>query len=268
MPSYTSFGQELWLWQPFLALTPITRLVWILLYTSPAAKRTPPGLWHGSIPLLSEAAHLPHMDTHAAVSELADHRMIERDDARRVIAMTMLPDRSERAPNGSCLKKWWNMFRAVPPCAVRDRWVSLLAWLCSPLTNDHQKVWPTTFGTVCPQAVDNSRQSALHFLQDSTACALPVDKQTTLVFSTIPDTVSDTVSDTPRDQVKGSGSGIRDQGEGCGEREAASPPAPRLLSVIQGGLVTPTQDHDEHGQPWGPEGPPLDRFFNGRRKNL
>lgn len=267
MTSYTTIGQELWLWQPFVSLSDNARMTWLGLYSSPHAKRFPIGLWRGSVQVLAEEIHKAATDVYDALAELGERGLIERDDRSRVVAMTILPDRHERPHNGNCLKKWWNLFRGIPACDVRDRWVRLLAWLCSPMTRSHEEVWSGTFGTVYPQPVDNSLQSALHYLQDSSACGQPVDKQVCLVFSGTPETVTDTVPRTHRNQgsgIRDLGSELRDQGEGSGERE------PPKLTLLEGGKVEvePTQEHDQFGRPWGPEGPPRNQFFTGRRRNL
>lgn len=273
MASYTLVGQELWLWAPFVALTDLGRMTWLALMTTPHAKRTPPGLWNGSALVLAEQSHKPIRDTLEGLTELADHRLIDRDDDRRVIALTRLPDRCEKPSNSNVLKKWWNLFRGIPVCPVRDRWIDLLAWLCFAPNETHEKLlttWEATFGTLVQvpsgPSIDQVR---------------PLDKQCALPFSDLGlgsgNTDVDTVSYTPRirmrirDQDQGSESEIRDQ-----SRWAPPPPVvepsvdtqPKLLSVIQGGLVAETQEHDSHGNPWGPDGPPRDRFINGRRRNL
>lgn len=282
MASYTVIGQELWLWQPFLALTALGRVGWLGLYSSPHARRTPVGLWHGGVPVLADAIHVSMTDAHAALDELVERKLVEHDQTRRVIGMLSLPDRGERPANGNCLKKWWNLYRSIPPCDVRDRWVTLLAWLVHPMTKAHEAVWSTTFGTLYPQPVDNSLQSAPHYLQDSTACEQPVDKQCALVFSGTPETHTDTVTDTHRNQGSGSGIRVSDPDQGSENRAPVQPrwaPPPPIvmptdprstyhLAAIGAGSVAPTQEHDEHGRPWGPQGAPRDRFYNGRRRNF
>src|SRR5574337_635427 len=61
--TYTRVGAGLWSWDPFVDLPPTARCLWLALYTSHEAKRIVPGLFHGSIRSMGEAAHLPADET-------------------------------------------------------------------------------------------------------------------------------------------------------------------------------------------------------------
>jgi hypothetical protein len=278
-------------------------MTWVALYTSPNAKRTPPGLWAGSPLVVAEAVHRPLGDVLDDLEELAEHRLIERDDAHRVITLTQLPDRCERPSNGDCLRKWWNLFRGVSPCPIRDRWINLLAWLCFPLNEAREKlweVWSTTFGTLMPNPVVVEPDRGLSVQKQ---CSLPFPASDSGVPTTNIDTHPPSIRMRMRDLDQGSGIRVSDQGAGDREREHArwSPPPPVLTQadllrvglladtpeglcrredmppstdIYPGhsrapvGIMRETQEHDAWGNPWGPEGAPRDRFINGRRRNF
>jgi hypothetical protein len=142
---YTSLGCGLWDWPRWGSLSLGGRNLWLALYTSPEAKRMPPGLWHGGVGSLAETAHVELHDAMEALDELLGRGMVEHDPATRVMRLTELPDRLERAPNGRCIRGWWAKFETVPACAVRDAHVELLSWLLEPMTADHAKAWAETF---------------------------------------------------------------------------------------------------------------------------
>jgi hypothetical protein len=223
MSDWSCIGQNLWTWPPYQNLSLPARNLWLALLTSPGAKRYAPGLYVGGIAVMAEDAVMPYQDTLSALEELVASDMVERDDARKVLRLTRLPDRRERPRNGRCIKKWWSAFNGVAPCPVRDRWVPLLHWLCQPMTSDHQHWWSETFATASFEA------------PTANLVAEPSSKQVALVFSGTPDIYTDTICDIygERERFRDQGSEIRTQSSES-EQQARQP---RLLEVIPGGLI-------------------------------
>ena len=227
---HTRITTALFDWAPFVAMSPIARCLWVGLYCSPEAKRMLPGLFQGGLGTMAESARLNAQDTVDALRELEDRKLIVRDTDYRLTRFVSLPDRGERPSNGSVLKMWWGRFSQVPDCAVRTGWVDLLAWLCEPQTNDHRRVWASTFGTVHCNPVSGGRSPQVDF------------EPQLAMFSRKSDTVSDTVCDTTKVE------GRREEvvGGGVGE-EVADPPVAKQPSVraleIAAYLATAIQSH-------------------------
>jgi hypothetical protein len=129
---YTSVGCGLWDWPRWGPLSLGARNLWLALYTSPEAKRMPPGLWHGGVGTLADAARVELVDALDALDELTGCGLVVHDPHRLV---------------GRAVRGWWGRWETVPACEVRDAHVELLRWLLEPMTADHQKAWDDTFGT-------------------------------------------------------------------------------------------------------------------------
>lgn len=156
MSSYTTLGSCIWEWEPFTTLDPVARILWLALYTTAEAKRIVPGLWHGSITAMAEAAKLPVDDTMKALDRLLERNMAEFDQKHRVLRLTQLPDGRESPPNGNVIRGWFKRFKTVPACQVRDAHVTTLAWIMNewsrdagkPISDGHQQAWAETFAHV------------------------------------------------------------------------------------------------------------------------
>lgn len=146
---YTSLGTNLWNWEPWTKLeSPVSRLLWIALYTSPSAKRLPPGLYSGSINALADESHIDGDSVRKALDDLRGANLIEWDQGRRLVRLTQFPDALERATNGSHLRGWWNAFRTIEVCRLRDSHVTALRWLLEQgvITDKMEEAWQETFG--------------------------------------------------------------------------------------------------------------------------
>lgn len=255
MSTYTRVGAGLWSWDPFVDLPPTARCLWLALYTSHEAKRIVPGLFHGSIRSMGEAAHLPADETLHALEAMRDREMIEFDPKLRVLRLAMLPDAGESPANGRVIRSWWGRFQTVPACGVRDAHITTLRWIMDawsresgkPVSADHETAWRETFGQV---AIPKSRRRGVRSLLDSdTSTALqPSLFGSPSVPSEGPDTVSATVSssgyvarpvdnsETERKEPSGYGIGYRqdqdqDLGSGSFSPEGGSGGRP-VLSLV------------------------------------
>ncbi len=135
-------------------------MLWLALFTTAEAKRIVPGLWHGSMTSMAEAARMPIDVTVRALDSLLDHDMVEYDHKHRVLRLTKLPDAGEYPSSPTIVTSWWKRFRTVPACAVRDAHVATIRWildqgaLVAPKnrtgkpTAAHEEVWAETFATV------------------------------------------------------------------------------------------------------------------------
>lgn len=172
LQSYTLLGSLIWEWEPFTSLDPTSRCLWLALYTSAEAKRMPPGLWHGSITAMSEAAKLPVDETMKSLDKMLERELVEYDQKNRVLRMTVLPDGLESPPNGNVIRGWFKKFKSVPSCAVRDAHVATLVWIMNewsretgkPISDKHQEAWSETFGQV---AIPAPRRRGVKRLQES-----------------------------------------------------------------------------------------------------
>jgi hypothetical protein len=160
MTLFTRIGATLWNWEPWLALDDGPRNLWLALYTTAEAKRIIPGLWHGSINQMAEAAHRPFNETWSNLDKLLDAEMVEFDQKNRVLRMTMLPDAGEYPASPTILSSWWSKFLLVPACLVRDAHVGVIRWILDTgaklvkknrsgrPTAAHEEVWADTFGQI------------------------------------------------------------------------------------------------------------------------
>ena len=107
MSRHTNVGCAIWDWPRWVTLSVGGRNLWWALYTSPEVKRMPPGLWHGGVAALAEAARVDTAEGSTALDELLERGLAAHDPLARVIRLTELPDRGERAPNGRVVRSWW-----------------------------------------------------------------------------------------------------------------------------------------------------------------
>lgn len=181
---YTAFGGNIWHWEPFRKLESLAaKMVWIALYTTAESKRLPPGLWHGSIYMLAEAANLRPDDVLVGVDALLKAGMVEHDQGNRIIRMTMFPDHHERAANGNQVRGWWNRFHTLPECPIRNAHVRLLWWLLEqePMSKDHHDAWRDTFANIIPPTVRRRGvQSLMHEPRGGQQSLFPVRDSSTL----------------------------------------------------------------------------------------
>lgn len=156
MSSFTRLGSDIWRWPQWIALDASARVVWLGLYTSPEARRFPPGLFEGSLVQIAEACRVPHPDTVSALDLIIERELAEYDRKTRVLRLTELPDAGEWPTNGNVVRGWWTKFRGLPECPVRDAHVPTLRWLMDEgsraagklLTPHHHTAWAETFGSV------------------------------------------------------------------------------------------------------------------------
>ncbi len=121
MSGFTRLGTAIWDWEPFIDLDNNTRVLWLALYTSATAKRNVPGLWHGSVASMADAARMQADDTIQSLDKLIDRELAEFDTKLRVLRLTSLPDCGESPTNGKTIHGWWNKFTVMTPaCAIRD----------------------------------------------------------------------------------------------------------------------------------------------------
>lgn len=163
MGEYTKYGLSIWHWEDLMSLVDsegrpdyAARNLWNALYTSGQAKRLCPGLWHGDMYAMASAAKMTPEHVRVALDALIKARLVEFDYRYSVLRLTKLPDAGERPSSWKALKGMWNGFITVPPCPVRDRYVSLMRWLVEQAPTekgvppDVQTMWTQTFGTIRP----------------------------------------------------------------------------------------------------------------------
>lgn len=175
MTAYTRIGSGLWLWEPFLALDDSARVTWLGLYTTGEAKRLIPGLWHGSINTMADAAHQQGDVVVKNLDSLLAAEMVEYDPKLRVLRMTQLPDAGESPTNGNTIRGWWTRFKSVPSCAVRDAHVTMLRWIMDEwsrengkaISADHEKAWAETFGDSAKVQIPPPRKRGIRRLMDA-----------------------------------------------------------------------------------------------------
>lgn len=156
MALYTRFGSGISTWDRLTPLDPGARWLWVALYTSNEAKRLPPGLFHGSITTMAECARITVDAARLHLDQLLEAELVEYDMKQRVLRLCELPDCGESPANANILRGWWNKFRSLPKCAVRDAHVATLSWLMEEwarenskvITEKHREAWSVTFGTI------------------------------------------------------------------------------------------------------------------------
>lgn len=198
---FTRLGCSIWEWEPWIHLDASARILWLGLYTSPEARRNPPGLWHGSIHTMSEASKLDPDTTRGALDTLLERELVEFEIKLRVLRLVTLPDCGEYPSNGHIIRSWWRDFKRVPSCTVRDAHVRTLRWIMDEgarlsgklLSHHHEEAWRDTFGTV-PEVA--ARRRGVRRLAESDTST---DIQPSLFPSRAPETVSVTVPDASSD---------------------------------------------------------------------
>ena len=151
--AYTRLGAIVFDWPPYYERSMEGRNLWLALYASPQSKKGIPGLFHGGVGALSEAARMGAGPAIEALRELCDAGVAEYDERSRVIRMTKLPDKLEKPANGKVLKMFWNRWKDFPDSHLKYRHIATVHWLCEELLENHKKpehrrTWDETFGTV------------------------------------------------------------------------------------------------------------------------
>lgn len=173
MSTFTRIGGGLWDWEPWVNLESAdARVLWLALYTTPAARRICPGLWHGGPLGMAEAARMRQGDVLNALDVLLEHELVEYDPRHRVLRLCELPDAGEYPDNGNILKGWWSRFRTVPACPIRDAHVRTIRWIMDQgatdkgraLSHHHHEAWAETFGTI---AIPGTRRRGVKRIADS-----------------------------------------------------------------------------------------------------
>ncbi len=183
--THTCLGTSLWDWQPWIELELPSRMLWLAFYTSAEAKRILPGLWHGGVSMMAEAARLDGLQTATALQDLMDRDMFEYDKKSRVGRITAqdgfnaFPDTAEFPTNGNTIRGWYRRFLGVPDVAIRNAHVTTLNWLitqgCSDHgqrkgrapSHDHAKAWGETFELV--QIPSQRRRGTRRVLDEDTS---------------------------------------------------------------------------------------------------
>lgn len=145
-------------WAPLTECSIAARWAWVAMWASAEMRRCCVGLFPGGVSLFADVCRIPFGDAVGVLDELVQRSLVEHDPVNRIIRFLTLPSRACRPANGSVLNGWWGGFKLLPVCAVRDRHVPLIEWLCEPFTDDHRNVWEDTFGTV-QRVVENSDAS-------------------------------------------------------------------------------------------------------------
>lgn len=156
MTAFTRLGSFLWDWEPWTELDERGRILWLALYMSAEAKRNVPGLWHGGLPTMADAARMLPDNVRYALDALLERDLVEYDPKVRVLRLCALPDPGERPSNGNVIRSWWTRFQSVPDCAVRNAHVKTLEWILQEgskrsrkeISHDHVQAWNGTFATV------------------------------------------------------------------------------------------------------------------------
>jgi hypothetical protein len=231
----TNLGIGLWGWQPLMQLED-TRCfkLWMGLFTTPEAKRWPPGLWLGGPAVMAEAASMGHGDVVAALGVLRDVRLVEYDERTRVARLVSLPpDKPEGTRSGSVVWSWWKKFGGVPPCAVRDAHVLTLRWLADQASEDVVRAWAETFGTMPtplpgPRPVQGPpggprqgvREDGREGLGEGPREALPLPQSSLFPSNNFNSSEGEGVSHPPRDPGEGEQEEEEVKGRGESERGA------------------------------------------------
>lgn len=172
MTAFTRLGSSIWDWEPWTELEAMPRLLWLAMYTSAEAKRHVPGLWHGGLPSMADAARMKPDDVIYALDTLLERDLVEYDPKFRVLRLCELPDCGEYPNNGKVILGWWTRFQTVPTCPVRDAHVRTLEWICTEgakrsgktFTPHHMEAWQGTFARI---AIPAPRKRGVRRLADS-----------------------------------------------------------------------------------------------------
>jgi hypothetical protein len=122
-------GPNLWQWEMWNRFDDGSKVLWLGLYTTTQAKATPVGLWYGSISTMADATGQLGDAVRTHLDQMIDLRAVEYDQRNKVLRMLELPDFAEAPHNDRAIHGWWNRFKKLPPCRVRDAHVQLLQQL-------------------------------------------------------------------------------------------------------------------------------------------
>lgn len=262
--SFTRLGSSLWSWEPWVNLPDdAARMLWLALYTSERAKTIVPGLWHGSVLSMADAARQQPQDTYKNLDTLLACDLVEYDERARVLRLTELPDAGEWPQAPYILSAWWKRFLNVPACPVRNAHAQTVRWMLDRGAREvpkgsgkpspkHEEIWSETFGTIpvvaarrrgvrrlCDSDTGNTVQGSL--FAPSKALLLP-EGPTIPPSDPEPSKINYSRSDPPSDRG-GSGEG---EGEGEGEISFSSldpePPNDRPIERPRLVLVPPPAD--------------------------
>jgi len=160
MSSFTRLSALVWEWPRLTALDFVARAFWVLLYTAPHARKGVPGIWHGSVSSMADAARMEIDEASRCVDLLIDKELVEYDPRHRVLRLMELHDAGEWPSNPNIMLSWWKRFQDVPECGVRDAHVQTIRWMLDRGARDaannvsrkptakHEDIWAQTFGTV------------------------------------------------------------------------------------------------------------------------
>lgn len=152
MARHTYLPTSLWTWEPFTALPDHARILWLALYTSGTAKRLPPGLWEGSIAVMAETSHQDPDAVRDALDVMLQAGVVEFDQPKRLARLTDLPSTDERPMSANHVKGWWNSFKSLRECPLRNAHIPLLRWLADSVKPELRlkidEVWAQTFANL------------------------------------------------------------------------------------------------------------------------
>lgn len=147
---YTPIGVDLCRWKPLRKVSDQAFRLWFGMYTGREAKTSVPGLWPGSIYVMSDVSGLVPSDADKAIHNLITHELVLWDVENSLVRFLKLPDTLDRAHTAPALIGWWNRFRTLPCCDLRDSHVpQLWEMIVAGVHNEKMdEVWRQTFGTV------------------------------------------------------------------------------------------------------------------------
>src|SRR5690349_17629174 len=111
MTAFTRLGSGIWDWEPWTRLGASARVLWLAIYTAAEGRRCVPGLWHGGVPTMADAARMQPDEARDALDQLLEHELVEYDPKTRVLRLCVLPDAGEYPSNGNVIKSWWTRFK-------------------------------------------------------------------------------------------------------------------------------------------------------------
>jgi hypothetical protein len=230
--AYTRLGATVFDWAPYYERSMAARNIWLALYASPQSKKGIPGLFHGGVGALSEAARMGAGPAIEALRELCEAGLAAHDERNRVIRMTQLPDKLEKPSNGKVLKMFWNRWKDFPESELKYHHIATVHWLCEELLSntmkrEHWATWDMTFGTI---PVDKWSSSVDKSLTVTGTVAGTVRMPQQDLFSGTSDanlTVTDTVSLTVEEKHKEQRAKSKVLVEGVEGGARPAPSAPR-----------------------------------------
>lgn len=144
---WTPFPATIYDWDPWIDMRSVERDLWWALVASRHASCWPPGLWLGSVALMSDSARMGAEDVEIALARLRAKGLLEYDARLTVGRLTQLPPTDTWRPHApNAIFGWWTGFRRLPACAIRDSHVPTLKALVTRPTPKHVANWDATFG--------------------------------------------------------------------------------------------------------------------------